>query len=240
MFSGKDKPLLLFSCHHKVGTAWFSNILNHVATEFDLKFEYNQALLLSEDTDIFFDDHSRYDLDKLELYKGVHIIRDPRDVIVSGYHYHKWTEEDWANIPSDKFGGKSYKEKINSFQNEEQGIAFEMENVGTDTIIEMMMWNYSNPNVLEIKFEELLKNPDEVFDDIFRHYGFSGEELNKCLSIANSYTFDRLKKKFNSKHLRKGIAGDWRNHFTDELKTLFKDMFPGVLEKLGYEKNMQW
>ena len=33
------------------------------------------------------------------------MIRDPRDVIVSGYFYHQWTDEPWANEPRPELGG---------------------------------------------------------------------------------------------------------------------------------------
>ena len=41
-------------------------------------------------------------------------------------------------------------------------------------------------------------------------------------------------------HYRKGKPGDWRNHFTDELKTVFKDKYNDVLIQLGYEANDDW
>ena len=41
-------------------------------------------------------------------------------------------------------------------------------------------------------------------------------------------------------HRRKGIAGDWRNHFNRDTAGLFEDVFPGLLTDLGYESANTW
>jgi hypothetical protein len=41
-------------------------------------------------------------------------------------------------------------------------------------------------------------------------------------------------------HRRKGIAGDWKNHFDRGLGELFENSFPGLLTDLGYENGNEW
>jgi lipopolysaccharide transport system ATP-binding protein len=41
-------------------------------------------------------------------------------------------------------------------------------------------------------------------------------------------------------HERKGIAGDWRNHFSDELKSDFKERWGDLLIATGYERDLDW
>jgi len=41
-------------------------------------------------------------------------------------------------------------------------------------------------------------------------------------------------------HQRKGVAGDWRNHFTDRIKRAFKARYGGLLVATGYEKDLDW
>jgi hypothetical protein len=43
-----------------------------------------------------------------------------------------------------------------------------------------------------------------------------------------------------SSHYRKGLPGDWRNHFEPEHKRFFKEKYPGLLTYLGYEKSEDW
>lgn len=41
-------------------------------------------------------------------------------------------------------------------------------------------------------------------------------------------------------HYRKGVAGDWRNHFNEEHIALFKENFNDLLLRLGYETDDRW
>jgi hypothetical protein len=41
-------------------------------------------------------------------------------------------------------------------------------------------------------------------------------------------------------HFRKGVAGDWKNHFKPEHKEKFLDLYGDVLLRLGYEKSNDW
>jgi len=43
-----------------------------------------------------------------------------------------------------------------------------------------------------------------------------------------------------SSTFRKGTIGDWRNHFTEEHKKVFKEVAGAELIKLGYEKDYDW
>lgn len=55
------------------------------------------------------------------------------------------------------------------------------------------------------------------------------------------------KKKFLSNVLagkkstfRKGVTGDWKNHWNDAHKKKFKDLAGDFLIELGYEKDFEW
>ena len=41
-------------------------------------------------------------------------------------------------------------------------------------------------------------------------------------------------------HYRKGVAGDWRHHFNNEIKEKFKYLYGNLLIKLGYENDFNW
>ena len=53
-------------------------------------------------------------------------------------------------------------------------------------------------------------------------------------------TFLRFGRENVNSHFRKGVAGDWRNHFDDELKTRFKILYGDALIAAGYEKDLNW
>ncbi|MGE0084016.1 MAG: sulfotransferase domain-containing protein [Desulfococcaceae bacterium] len=75
----------------------------------------------------------------------------------------------------------------------------------------------------------------------------TGEQPNmeKLLSIEKNYSFENLtnrKRGIQNKKffLRKGIAGDWKNHFSSEAKHIFNKYAGQELILLGYEKNDKW
>lgn len=41
-------------------------------------------------------------------------------------------------------------------------------------------------------------------------------------------------------HYRKGISGDWKNHFTNQHKQFFRHHYNSLLVKLGYEEDDEW
>jgi hypothetical protein len=41
-------------------------------------------------------------------------------------------------------------------------------------------------------------------------------------------------------HYRKGVAGDWINHFTPEHVEAFKERFGDLVQRLGYETEDDW
>lgn len=51
----------------------------------------------------------------------------------------------------------------------------------------------------------------------------------------------RAKGKVDDKsHYRKGVGGDWINHFTPEHVAAFKERWPGLVSRLGYEADESW
>lgn len=77
--------------------------------------------------------------------------------------------------------------------------------------------------------------------ELFEHYGFRPDAVEAACSIARKYTFERMtSSKSGPSHLRSGKSGEWRSHFTDAHRQAFKEMYPAVLVRLGYEKDVDW
>jgi len=41
-------------------------------------------------------------------------------------------------------------------------------------------------------------------------------------------------------HERKGVPGDWKNIFTDKLRSMFKNKYGQLLINTGYERDLDW
>lgn len=243
--SSKNKPskLIIHCGYHKVATTTFRKILKKIAQQFNWEFQSCKQDELKMGTDVFIQNHSQIDLSRLPPHVGSHIIRDPRDLVISGYFYHQWCTEKWCNQKRKIYEGRSYQEVLNSLSKEE-GIVFEMER-SRSAIENMANWNYSNPNFIEIRLEELSANQIEVFTRIFHKFELNEVQMEQALSVVEKLTFEKLSgrkpgEENRKSHFRKGVPGDWKNHFTEEHKKTFKQMYPSVLVKLGYEQNEDW
>ncbi len=197
----------------------------------------------NQDSDIFVDLGSHVQLGLLGNYRGSHLIRDPRDIVVSGYFYHLWTEETWANLPRAEYRGRSYKEYINSLDVDD-GLAAEIHRVNF-WVPHMAEWDYENPRIYEMRYEELILDEQKYFREMFRHYGFTDEAVSVGSKIAEKYSFKAMtggnaQKSKTKSHLRSGKSGEWEKHFKPEHKKLFKKLYPEVVPKLGYEMNDEW
>lgn len=207
-----------------------------------LKFHNGVQRALEPNQQVFMQVDSAFELPKLPGYRGLHIIRDPRDVIISGAAYHEKTvEEDWLLVPKPEFGGVSYQEKLRSFDDAYDKHVFEMNNRGMQTIRQMGSWNYNDENFIEIKYEDLIVDSElALFSQIFLFLGLSGPALPACLDIAWSRSLFSGALKKNGVHIRSGKPKQWRNIFTKPLAYEFQELFGDVLVRLGYEADASW
>jgi len=238
--SRADRRFIVHCCHHKVGTVWFRNVLGGVGKHFGMAVHMSPGHTWLPETEIFVQHDAELDLGTLPPFRGSHLVRDPRDVIVSGYFYHMRCDEPWSKVPDPEFGGLSYQEYLLSLD-KEAGIHAEMAGRGGITIQDMAKWDYARPEILELRYEEMLGAEDAQWMRIFRHYGFREKAAQKAALIARRYSLERPEyRAWRTKHIRSGQPGDWRNHFSKGHRDAFKEHFPGVLRKLGYERDDDW
>ena len=237
--------LIVHCAHHRAGSTWFGHVLRAVADEHGLRFQKCRQAELRFDTDVFFQDHSLVNVSELPSHRGSHMVRDPRDLIVSRYFYHLWTKETWANAPRAEYSGRSYQQHLNSLD-QEMGILAEIDTFAEYGLAHMANWRYdTDSDFLELRYEDVIQDEDGAFCRLFAHYGFSPAAIERSVRIAKRFGFEiQAKRKVGQvqekSHLRSGRPGQWRDVLSDQHKARCKEVFGHLLIKLGYETGQDW
>lgn len=261
----RNVPLYLF-CHHKTGTNLLLNIFRDICKRKRWKMvTVRYYVKVPPDADVVLFQNSTIDPAFIDHpYRGVHMIRDPREVIVSGYFYHKKTNEKWcinqpvtltddgdsSPVPMfmqhikgewldqyiDDLDGLSYQEKLNSMSQDE-GLKFEISHMAKWTIRNMLAWDYSNSLIYETKMEDVRSDFDKTFLDIFEHFNFTQSEKKLALKLACRHDLRRAssKKIKENSHVRTNELFTWQKHLKKSHFDLLKSMCgENVLSILGY------
>ena len=96
----------------------------------------------------------------------------------------------------------------------------------------------NHPEVLTIHFEDLINARTATLTRIMDHF-----LTRASLPSTRQLILDSLESSINpsrSPTFRSGKTGEWKQHFTEEHKKIFKDIAGDLLIKLGYEKNNAW
>jgi len=241
---------ILVGTHHKTGTVWMHGVFyrlakflncelynisdEHLANTREKKLDYLRKGQLSEKPQIIYDHHSKFPLDAVDCskFRGIRMVRDPRDLIISSAKYHCWSDEEWLHRPLDKFGGLTYAEKINSIENFEERIIFEMDNSAGGQIHTMM--NFDGMGVIRtIRYEDFINDLNlENWFEITRFLGLEGEEV--IFSLRSFYDNSIFGNKEKIAHVQNGKAEQYKTTFNNDLMQEFNKRFPNSLSKLGY------
>ena len=179
----------------------------------------------------------------------IHIFRDGRDVAVSLMH-HFW------RLSRDRGGifdlDPEEIEKRDAYLRDPEGFREAGHSIFTEERLRQMAVRWSRRvskassdgrrlfgnRFFELRYEDLLARPEENLKAIFRLLGARADnktvgqciEKNRFEKLAN-----RPKGQENSaSFFRKGVAGDWRNVFTERDREIYEQVAGETLLKMGY------
>jgi len=252
---GIKMALLAYFGHHKCASKWINLVMMKVCEKIGLKHGLTnfirdlKGFVNKNNIQFLSEINAKYSsVVHLDLLKAFHVVRDPRDILVSAYFSHLYSHpvcDDWPELVD-------LRKKLSSISQEE-GLLYEMEE-NRGNFERMGEWNYKHPDILEIKMEPLTKKPFETFTTILNYLNLlddNNENAGKITmaelkGILDELNFSKLsggrkkgEENLNS-HYRKGVAGDWKNHFKSEHVTAFKKQYGRLLITLGYERDFDW
>ena len=173
---------------------------------------------------------------KPEKFRAFFVPRDPRDVVISWYFSVKLSHKVMGLIGD-------VREKLQALS-EEEGLNYVIEFVesrGLFAALRSWQRGAGNDQRLRIfRYEDLtdekqfatwkdllahcdVQMPDDVLRDVLKEYSFS------ALTKGRERGAEDVKS-----HLRKGVHGDWKNHFTPPVEKKFREATGALVEELGY------
>jgi len=252
-YSDKDTAedmVVVLGSAHKVGSTWLYEMIRELG-HFNYRIPYKltecgtimldkpgiSKYLAHIKGRIIFKCHS-YPIPKMKRGKAkfVSICRDPRDVIVSSIF-------SLVNLDERKGGWGSEFRKLD----EPQRIKIFIREEGEFTISRLEQW-FRDPEAYLVRYEYLLAQPVIELRKVMDYIGCAVDDKD----IENTVKRHSFKKKSGrqagdedkkSKY-RKGISGDWKNHFDEEIISMFKHEMRGrwnkFLVEAGYERSLEW
>jgi Sulfotransferase domain len=241
---------VVIATHHKTGTVWMDGVFKNIAR--DLGVQYidfrsqhgclGEALskpfiLLNCDSNF----HEYSDILNRNDVRILHLVRDPRDVLISAMHYHRKSRESWLHEPIPGYDNVTYQRQLKSLPTKFDQYLFEMEHSTAGTLRDVLSWRYSRVNCFEARYEDLRQDAQLAYwRKISAFLGFDEKEREiSCRRFWQNSLFGGLSR-LGNKHVRSGDVAQWKREFTKDLGYAFLDRFPYALRSLKYENSNSW
>jgi sulfotransferase 6B1 len=164
------------------------------------------------------------------------IYRDPRDMLVSQVFF-----------ATDMHKGHGMHEYYNSLPDFGERLKVAITGIDKDGLkmvsvkqryVGVFQW-LEQKNVMCLRFEDLINNRDATLISMLDEVEKTGYKIPTPRENALSVLVNAIQPE-KSHTFRSGKTGGWKNHFSDEHKTLFKEVAGDLLVQLGYEQDNNW
>ena len=269
---------LVFYGHHKAATSWlsgnFANLMrdsgwqgrgfNHLRFDEDDLAEIKLLQAKNRATFFLVTNSCWADRELFPHSKGVPLIRDPRDMIVSAYHSHRESHPLFPGLAEER--AQLQEASL------EDGLVIVIEGIMNQILKELGKWKFGEDrDIFEVRFEDLKVDGGKVMRDFLKFAGVYRERdplfwpragynvvikktglepagywrvpyfSEKSLQVHLERR-DYKKSQQGSKkgHHRSGALKQWEKDFTPKVKEAFKANFPNLPAHMGYEDDDSW
>jgi Sulfotransferase domain len=184
------------------------------------------------------------DLSRFDDIRVARFLRDPRDIVVSAYHYHRSGKEHWclfpdptdidwwvarAKVPAGLGSGESLTDFLNRVPAEE-GLLAELD-ILSHHFQSMREWPITHPSVRLFHYRDVVGNERAVFQEIFEFFN-----LGRMTTVIGPLMAELHKadgKTAKQSHIRNPTSGQWQKHFTPRVQGAFLERYGDLLERYG-------
>ena len=238
---GDGRTKIFVATHHKSMTTYFKAVLRLLAFGLKVPFQVVSKDAPAPETRVFLSIHSRTPWSEIGPYRGIHVMRDPRDMIVSSYHYHLWTNELWAHVPDEN--GQTYQEKLKSVDKTE-GLFMSIRHFIFFSRELLENWDMDDPDILEMPYDALMgEDRESRYREMFAFLGLTGRRLDLAMRLMRLFEAGKRSRVSSDKpneraHIRSGRSGQWRAELEPEHIALIEQELGHILDKFGYERGV--
>lgn len=206
--------------HHKCASSWASGIIRTMEKKgYDVYYNSNG-------------DHPR--VPKVLEYV-LHVIRDPRDIIISAYHSHLMSHpiNEWYELLSHREALKSCSyieglKKTIQFLECHEWIQSRtrLSNRAAPPLISMLNWDYDDPRIETVRSEDITQQPFEYFKHIYP------EESHELLTeTLDEITYDTMKKIRPEHYSNPLTTPRWNKEMPQEIIELCNRRYSRIISK---------
>jgi hypothetical protein len=248
---------VLVGTHHKTGTVWMANVFREISNRLAVPYlDLNNVGVPRRDTArrgevlrgfisratgrvLVFEAHSHFpplsaiDVEYETHFRGIRMIRDPRDVAISAASYHARAGEPWLHVPQQKFGGLTYQEKNKTFSTLKEKILFELDHSHRRVLRQMLAFNDQGV-FRDVRYEQLIEDRELIaWQEILAYLGFEENEMQTVLAVVWEKSLFGGEQD-DSFHVTSGTKEQWRQVFDPHLLEQYSNRFAAELVRLGY------
>ncbi len=248
MHWGETFPFWYVCEYPKAGGTWLSRMVSDY-----LDIPMPQYSVMPMGCQCVIHNHWMY---SAQLRRCFYLYRDGRDVMVSFYFYRMRNMQQKPETPFNRRMRQRYDVAFGAGFNPEDVrkhlpafIELEMRkpmNARINWPTHIGQWcSPRHEQVAYLSYEELLATPVETLARCIGQFVDEAVNLERLQSTVDRYSFNRMAGRQRGEEdrgsfLRKGVAGDWKNHFTREAAQVFDKYAGPTLIDLGYEKDRAW
>jgi hypothetical protein len=183
------RPTLAYFGHHRCGSTMILRVVEKLCHYMGLRHAHFHSPkmwgypdssstldVLVEDLGLDFVSYISADIKYIgdkQKYRGVHVIRDPRDIVVSSYFSHRYSHPThyWPELIEFRKLLEKLPEDEGLLENMKFTAKLRIDGWNLNLFDTLMEWDYFMPNLMEIKFEDLVTKPYQIFVEMFEFLG---------------------------------------------------------------------
>jgi len=216
-----DSPILI-GTHHKTGTVLMRHILRTICPLLNWRCSIDNEPMTCNSADqaraagfqVCFLQHG-IQFKKVQSterpFRFVHVMRDPMEVVISGYKYHLKTTERWALRPDKRYNGTSYRQYLNTLSMTD-GLRAELKHSMKDalkTMPRLLNRTQDRPCTLTLRLEDFERDWRGTTARLWDVLGVQdpGVALRLDEAIAKHDVYHSDRPGYYNPHVTSGAAG---------------------------------